>query len=484
MHASSTHPDEPSRSPRKRLSVSIVVVLTVLAGSFLTLPASANDSVVREHGSHVLDHVIAPKSPVGAQLTWLLGVNSRLPLSKQEEASHFDGAFVKVESADQLSAALSSLASTGSKVTLLGLSDVTKTSLIAKIRIGQITYDAGLSVDAKGLISGLYFSLNKSASIPTASSWSAIDRDLKKMAPDVGFLAARLNTNGTCSVVHELNDATARPLGSMFKLFVLGALAHAVQRHDVSWTQKLTLTNAQKVGGSGVLDDEPNGTQLSIEQTARKMISVSDNTAADMLLSLVGRHAVEDQVRAWSSHSSLDVPFLSAAEFFVLKWHDYPQLSNHYLSLDAARRLSYLTSTVDRVRASAITSTPSPRDIDSIEWFASPLDMCHAFSGLTALESAPGLSPLDAILSTNNGGIPLNTSAWPRIWFKGGSEPGVLTLGYLARDSGGTTYIVIALLSNPGKPIAASSTLLGLGVVAGGFDLLRSDEHAATPGAT
>jgi beta-lactamase class A len=60
-----------------------------------------------------------------------------------------------------------------------------------------------------------------------------------------------------------------------------------------------------KVGGSGTLQDLPDGTKLTVEQAAVKMISVSDNTAADMLLKLVGRAAVEEQVRAWSNHASL-----------------------------------------------------------------------------------------------------------------------------------------------------------------------------------
>jgi hypothetical protein len=260
----------------------------------------------------------------------------------------------------------------------------------------------------------------------------------------------------------------------MFKLFILGALAQAVKNHAVSWDQKVTVTAAIKVGGSGVLQGDPDGTTLTVEQTAIEMISQSDNTAADMLLALVGRSAIEAEVRSRSSHASLDVPFLSVAEMFVLKWHDFPSLAEHYLSLSPAKRLTYLTSTIDDIPDSALSNSNSPRDINSIEWFASPEDICHAFAGLTALETEPGLGPINAILSTNNGGIELKASTWPSVWFKGGSEPGVLTLGYLARDSSGRTYVVVTMLENTKKAIASSSTLLGLGVVRGALDLLRA----------
>ena len=162
------------------------------------------------------------------------------------------------------------------------------------------------------------------------------------------------------------------------------------------------------------------------------------------------------------------------AEFFVLKWHDYPSLANHYLSLSPTQRLAYLSSTVDKIADSSITSSNFPHDINTIEWFAAPDDICHAFAGLTSLESESGLGPINTILSTNNGGIELKSATWPRVWFKGGSEPGVLTLGYLARDSSGKTCVVILMLANPKRNIPSSATLMALGVVRGALNLLRA----------
>ena len=451
------------------------VIAIVLVTSLSSVPASAGSApapvLTWADGTPA---VAIPNSPVAKQLSWMLGVGSLLPLSAKEESAHFDAKFVSDEPVAQLNGAFESLASTGSEVTLLSLSDETPTTLKALIKIGSITYNAQLAVDAKGLISSLYFTLAAPISIPTVTSWTEVDKDLAKMAPRSSFLAAQLNTNGTCSQVHAVDAGTPRPLGSMFKLFILGALANEVKSHAITWSQKLTLTASMKVGGSGVLQFDADGTTLSVEQAAVKMISVSDNTAADMLLSLVGRSVVEAQVRQWSSHAALNQPFLSVAELFVLKEHDYPGLANHYLSLSSAQRLAYLSSTVDKLSDRSITSYATPRDINSNERFAAPDDICHAFAGLTTLASEPGLSPISTILSTNNGGIKLKPSTWPRIWFKGGSEPGVLTLGYLARDNSGKTYVVIMMLDNKKKAIASSSTLLGLGVAAGALNLLRA----------
>ena len=461
-----------SRVAQRRLAV--VMVVTALGAFSFVPPASGVATSFTSAGSaRSARTVVAPHSPVGKQLEWLLGISSLLPLSAKEESAHFDATFVNEEPVNKLNQAFDSLGSTGSTITLLSLSSVTSNSLKAVVKIGLIKYAVQLSVDTKGLIAGLFFSLAAPIPIPKVSSWSQVNTDLKSAAPDVSFLAAQLDAHGTCSDVHQVDGDTPRPLGSMFKLFILGALANAIKNHTVRWNQKLTLTDAIKVPGSGVVQDDPAGTVLSVEQTAIDMISVSDNTAADMLLQLVGRSAVEAQVRTWSAHADLDVPFLSAAEFFVLKWHDFPTLANHYLSLNATQRAAYLTTSVDTISDAAISSSTTPRDVNSIEWFASPQDICHAFSGLSALETEQDLSPLNTILDTNNGGIALSANTWSRVWFKGGSEPGVLTLGYLARDNAGKTFVVVVMLENPSKPIASSTTLLGLGVVTGALNLLH-----------
>ena len=86
---------------------------------------------------------------------------------------------------------------------------------------------------------------------------------------------------------------------------------------------------------------------MSVQQTAAKMISISDNTAADMLIHLVGRSAVQAQDRQWSDHAALNVPFLTARESLLLKIINYPALANQYLSLAPGQRAAFLASSVD-----------------------------------------------------------------------------------------------------------------------------------------
>jgi beta-lactamase class A len=450
------------RPARLGMAVVLAVALAILplAPAQAAPPAAARPTVAGAT-------VSVPSSPVGRQLAWLLSL-TQLPLSAAEVTAHFDAAFLAQADPSQLNAALESLSATGHQ-TLLAVRDVEPTSLVAVVEFGTTRYTAQLSVDPTGLIAGLRFTPD--ATLP--KSWSAVDRELVSVAPRVSLLAARVGAGGTCVPVRSVAASTPRPLGSMFKLFVLGALARAVQAHKVSWTQEMTVTAAVKVGGSGTLHDDADGTQLTVEQVATKMISVSDNTAADMLLGLLGRPAVEAQVRRWTAHPSLDTPFLTVAELFALKYHDFPAMADHYLSLAPSARARYLASTVDALSATSERQSGSPRDVSSIEWFASADDLCRAFAGLAALGAEPGLSPLQTILSANDGGIQLSPGTWPTVWFKGGSEPGVLTLGYLARDTAGQTYVVVALTEDPRRALAADATTDLLATVAGAFALLH-----------
>jgi hypothetical protein len=292
-----------------------------------------------------------------------------------------------------------------------------------------------------------------------APEWARIDEALAGLGPDVGFLAASVDPDGTCEPVHEVAASTARPTGSQFKLFVLGALAEQIVDGQVSWDQELTVEDAVKSlgNGEGSLQLAPAGARVSVEETATKMISISDNTAADMLIGLVGRDDVEDQVGQWTENAAANQPFLTTRQMLLL--HYAAGQADRYLAAPQDQRADLLASSVDPLALSEIGSAFSvePRYIDEIEWFASPDDICRTFAGLQGLSTDPALSPLPDVLSREVGGIGLDPSTWPTVWFKGGSEPGVLTLGWLATNSDGKSFVVEAMVSNPDAALADDS---------------------------
>jgi hypothetical protein len=266
----------------------------------------------------------------------------------------------------------------------------------------------------------------------------------------------------------------------MFKLYVLATVASEVRSGHLSWGQEVPLTGTLRSLPSGFLQIQPAGSRYSVSQLAQIMVPGSDNTAADRLAALVGRSAIEAQVATTSAHPYLNEPFLRTRELFILKYADYPTYAGAYLRLPVAQRATYLDNVVDRVPLSDVDLTAAaqagPRDIGSIEWYASPSDICAVYAQLYADASSASLAPVSTALSYNDGAIGLSRSTWPLVWFKGGSETGVLSLGYLARRADGTVAVVVLELSDPAKAIAADVTLRALADLTAAFNLVPSSQ--------
>ena len=78
------------------------------------------------------------------------------------------------------------------------------------------------------------------------------------------------------------------PLASIFKLYVLLAVADAVKAGTVDWNDQLTITEEAKAVGSAGLEELPPGAQVSVRKAAQEMISASDNMATDLLIARLG----------------------------------------------------------------------------------------------------------------------------------------------------------------------------------------------------
>ena len=411
--------------------------------------------------------VVTPDTPAGTQLRWLIAAVAKLPLSGAQVRAHFDTAFLAQVSPAVLNQVLHAAAIVG----LLSIEVSDPRTLVAIASASGVLSRAqvALSVDSQGLISGLRIG----RVIP--ATWASVDAAVRSVAPRVRLLVANVST-GSCHPVHSIDPAAAAPLGSAFKLYVLDALGNAVASGKIRWNQLLTVTAQLKSLPSGELQNDPDGTRISVQDTAAKMISISDNTAANMLINLVGRTSVETALTTTGmADPALDRPFLTTRELFILKLDQWPALAKRYIAASEASRLALLAGTVDRAplpAAAAAQAWTTPRDINSLEWFASADDICRAYTSLAALARRPGLSPIGQVLSLNDGGLQLDPAQWKTTWFKGGSEPGVLTLTYLATTRTGQSYVVTVLAENPSQPInEAKAAPVLLSAIKGAFTL-------------
>ncbi|MDT7797801.1 MAG: hypothetical protein QOI78_1234 [Actinomycetota bacterium] len=403
----------------------------------------------------------------GQQLEWVVDATGRVPVSDTELQQHI---------AQVLLTAAGGSAGINAALTGLGRIEVKRVVTEAPDHIEAAVhgpaddYLLDLHVDRTGLIDGL----RATPDDPVPSSWPELDAQLAALGGRVSFGASEILPDGRCRDVHGVQDNVQRPLGSAFKLYVLGALGQAVAEHKASWTEQLAIRDDWKSLPSGVLQNQPAGTWLPLSEYADKMISISDNTAADHLIHRLGRDAVQRQVAAFGNQRpSANLPFLTTKALFELKATQYPARADAYLALPRWARPAAVAG-LERLPLTGLTSWPKPEKIDELEWFGSPGDICRAFSGLQK-ENQPEIGHA---LSLNDGGLGLDKAKFPEVWFKGGSEPGVLTLNYLAHTADGRALVTSVMVSDPMAPldeghVSARGIAVARGAVALLADTLR-----------
>lgn len=287
---------------------------------------------------------------------------------------------------------------------------------------------AALSIDpASGRITGLFFSpaYKKDARL------SDVREKLAALPGRKGLLVKRLGPGG--GQLEALAQGEQFAVGSAFKLYVLGT----VLEKKVPWDRLVWLRAADRSLPSGRLQDWPAGTAMTVNTLSAMMISESDNTATDNLISGLGRKAVEESL-APLGHSAPGrmKPFLRTHEMFRLKSDTEDALK--YMNLPADDKYSYLGRLADRpLEAERFTSRPF--GIDRIEWFASPEDLCRLMEYFMLKGDSTALGVL-AI----NPGLKTASENFTYAGYKGGSEPGVLSVTWLLGNRSGEWFCLSA----------------------------------------
>jgi len=97
----------------------------------------------------------------------------------------------------------------------------------------------------------------------------------------VSLYAKNLDT-GTAVGIRESDPVRT---ASTIKLPIMMAVFDAVDRRQATWTEPLTVTAAEKVGGTGIIGSEiSDGVHLPLRGVIHLMIVISDNTATNMIL--------------------------------------------------------------------------------------------------------------------------------------------------------------------------------------------------------
>ena len=273
--------------------------------------------------------------------------------------------------------------------------------------------------------------------------------EIRALPGQTSVAVARLG-DGAPELTAAIEPDRPLAIGSAFKLFILAELSRQVAAGQRRWSDVVALD--RRSIGSGTLQAWPRGAPVTLHTLAAAMISVSDNTATDTLLHILGRETVERMMATLGIEAAArNRPLLSTLEMAAIKTGPAPAL-NVWLQADEAARRQLLAGAyaeADATRIDIARFAGNPLHIDSVEWFASAADMVRAMDWLRR----NGDETARAILAINSGlGAQLGGEL-AYVGYKGGSEPGVLNLTWLVRSRAGAWHVVTGSWNNPAAPL-------------------------------
>lgn len=367
---------------------------------------------------------------------------------QHDAASTFDQHFLTDVSADQLRKLTATLVEQGGDLqgfTNFRIEGPGAATFILRFAQASAPARVELSPVAPRKVSGFrIFALT-----PNDDSFARIDAAFSALPGTAGYAIHRLG-DGRPRLVHGLAIQTPFAIGSAFKLYVLATLARQVQEGHRGWSDVVLVKGKSFPGG--VVHDFPEGSPVTLHTLASLMISISDNTATDILVRLLGQDALAAEVaRSGHAHPERLTPMMTTAQFFALKSKDQ-SIQRTYAVASPRRRADILA---DLNLSGVASASPgallghAPVAIDQVEWFASPDDLAGIINNIRRLGSREALD----ILAINKAMDPVTAGRWAYVGYKGGSEAGVINMTWLLRDKKGDWSVLTGSWNDPSAPL-------------------------------
>ena len=281
-------------------------------------------------------------------------------------------------------------------------------------------------------------------------SFEAVIGALKKLPGTAALLVAKLGEAEPVPFA-SLNPDMPLATGSVFKLFVLAELARATEVKERQWTDVVALGRPSLP--SGVTQNWPVSSPVTLATLATQMISISDNTATDTLIETLGRPKV-DAMRAAIGQTAGSVPILSTLDAFVLKMPASEKMRKRWITGGLSERrqvLNDLEPTVAAIDASALAG--APLHIDTVEWPATMVEIAGVFDNIRRSQSKTALD----IMAVSPSLSAADRARFDTVGYKGGSESGVIAMSWLLKTKSGDWYVVAGAWNDPAKPVDNSA---------------------------
>ena len=280
-----------------------------------------------------------------------------------------------------------------------------------------------------------------------------IDADFAALPGKTGYLVEKIAADGKRQQIAGRATGQQFAIASTFKLYVLAELASQVKAGRRRWYDVVPIT--ENSYSSPATQNWPRNTPVTLQTLATWMISVSDNAATDALIRVLGRDAVEEKL-ATIGHGAPDktLPLLTTVEAFALKSN--PELRARFQKATEAQQRDLLEKEAAALKYEHVDLAQlgsGPVAVDSIEWFASPVDIANLLNTIRRTGNQPALD----LLAVNTGVAPTSAARWKYLGYKGGSEPGVIAMSFLAQSQAGDWYAISGAWNNPAAEVSNDS---------------------------
>lgn len=133
---------------------------------------------------------------------------------------------------------------------------------------------------------------------PDAVRMQALKASLDSMASaHRGIVGYTVQVVETGERIERLGDQPF-PTASLIKVPILVGLFHRIEKGELSLDDRVRVLRADKVPGSGILQSLHDGLEVTIGDLAMLMITISDNTATNLVLDKVPMRIVWDRMEA------------------------------------------------------------------------------------------------------------------------------------------------------------------------------------------
>lgn len=312
-----------------------------------------------------------------------------------------------------------------------------------------------------------------------------------KPAPERGDRAnARRDPLGgagyTLFPLHEFGLDNRLAIAGLGSLFIMPPLVERIEDGTLTWDQKVKVNEklivlpGSIVGASRSTDGVVPPADIALSTLAEALLDPNDAAAADHLISLLTREAIEKDVSGYVIDPVLLTPFLYRHEMLRVRsvidpdnGNGWEQLGGQYLRADAAARRAMLDGQVKMLTLSReegeLLSKRQRSDADPLpgehlcSWYATPRDLAHAIARVQVAAEREHMKPLKEAI----GARAKQTEAWlangnvaadPKVWSwearSVAQEPGVIAVASILKRRDGRTFILIAIQNHGERGIA------------------------------